>query len=561
MTDAPKDDAEPLNPYEQRLSDAPVEANDRPSVRRPRRLVPPLWVGIVLGLMAAVIVLVQVPDLSGDHAVANLLTLLLTFLGCCVFSFWFLFFSGYSIKFRLGSFVSIFAGVALFFTMFRIEQVSGEMVPTFRPRWAPPPDALLDAPAEVAAGEEIDLVTTTDKDFPQFLGPHRNGTVPDVELARDWDSNPPQLLWRQPIGAGWSGFVAVNGCAVTMEQRGDEELVTCYEIASGKLLWAHSEANRHSTVLGGIGPRSTPLIHEGKVYTLGPSGSLLCLDGATGEVVWRDNLLSRYHVRPDEDGKAVAWGRSNSPLIVDNLVVIPVGGPKEGRLVSLAAFDRLTGELIWEAGQQQVSYASPTLATLGDRRMIVSVNEKNVSGHDPATGNVLWEVKWDGSSSGNASTSQANLLSDGRLLLSKGYGAGAALWQLAEGPDGTITAAQLWTDPTVMKTKFTNLVMHQGFAYGLSDGILECIEIEGGKRQWKRGRYGHGQVLLAGDVLLVQAESGDVVLVELTPDKFQEIAKFSAIEGKTWNNLCLYGDLLLVRNAEEAACYRLPLAE
>jgi outer membrane protein assembly factor BamB len=560
MTDEQQPDTESPNPYEQRLSETSVEAKDQITSHRSGRLVPPLWVWIVVAFTVAMIVLVRVRDVGGDHAIANILTLILGFLGCCAFSLWFLFFSGYSKMLRLGSFVGVIACIALFFTAFRIEHVSGEMVPTFRARWAPPADALLDAPTEIASTGDIDLTTTSEKDFPQFLGVHRNGTVPNVRLARNWDSNPPQLLWRQPIGAGWSGFVAVNGYAVTMEQRGDEELVTCYEIATGNLLWAHGEKNRHETVLGGVGPRSTPTIHDGKVYTLGPSGSLLCLEGATGEVLWHDNLLIRYHVPPGEDSKAIAWGRSGSPLIVDDFVVVPAGGPKAGPHVSLAAFNRLTGELVWEAGDRQVSYASPTLAMLGDRSMIVSVNEDNVSGHDIATGSVLWQVDWPGSSSGNATTSQASLLTDGRMLLSKGYGAGAALWQLTAGQDGTITTQELWANPAVLKTKFANHVIHQGFTYGLSDGILECIEFESGKKQWKKGRYGHGQILLVGDVLLVQAESGDVLMVEATPDKVHEIAEFSAIDGKTWNNLCLFGDLLLVRNAEEAACYRLPTA-
>ncbi|HUG68720.1 MAG TPA: PQQ-binding-like beta-propeller repeat protein [Pirellulaceae bacterium] len=559
MTNEPNADAESLNPYEQQLSEAPVETHNHQASRRARPLFPPLWVWIVGALTVAMIILVRVRD-GGDHAIANILTLLLSFLGCCVFLLWFLFFSGYSRTCRLGSFVALVACIALFFSAFRIEHVSGEMIPKFRARWAPPADALLDTSAEIAAAEDIDLATTSDNDFPQFLGAHRNGTVSHVRLARDWHGSPPRLLWRQPIGAGWSGFVAVNGYAVTMEQRGDEELVTCYEDATGKLLWGHSEANRHATVLGGVGPRSTPTIHEGRVYTLGPSGSLLCLAGATGAVLWQDNLLSRYLVPPGEDVQAVAWGRSNSPLIVDDLVVVPAGGPKDGTHVSLAAFNRITGELVWEAGDRQVSYASPTLALLGEQRLIVSVNEDNVTGHDVSTGDVLWEINWPGSSSGNASTSQASLLSDGRLLLSKGYGVGAALWQLTPEPNGKITTTELWANSAVLKTKFTNHVIHQGFAYALSDGIVECIEVESGKRQWKKGRYGHGQILLVGDVLLVQAESGEVVMVAATPDKFHEITKFAAIDGKTWNNLCLYGDLLLVRNAEEAACYQLPLA-
>lgn len=560
MTDESEIDTGPLNPYRRPLSDAAAGTTDQPSERRPSPLFPPWWVWIVLATVAAMIAFVRSQDVGGDHALANIVTLLLSFLGGCALMLWFLFFSGYSRVFRLGSFIGLVAGVVLFFTALRIEQVTGELLPTFRPRWAPPEDALLDAPLDVAVVEGIDLATTSDEDFPQFLGPERNGTLPRLRLARDWDSNPPVKLWRQPIGAGWSGFVAVNGYAVTMEQRGEEEFVTCYDVATGKLLWGHGEANRHSTVLGGVGPRSTPTIHDGKVYTLGPSGSLLCLEGATGEVLWQDNLLTRYNVPPSEDGQAVAWGRSNSPLIVDDLVVIPAGGPKAGPHVSLAAFNRLTGQLVWEAGNRQVSYASPTLAMLGDRPMIVSVNEDNVSGHDPATGSELWQVNWPGNSSANASTSQASLLNDGRLLLSKAYGTGAALWQLTTAANGAIQPTERWAKNAVLKTKFTNHVIHDDYAYALSDGILECIQIATGKRQWKKGRYGHGQILLVGDTLLIQAESGDVALVELTPERFQEITRFPAIAGKTWNNLCLYGDLLLVRNAEEAACYRLPLA-
>lgn len=386
------------NPYQQKVSEPVVAADANAAASPSGRLTPPIWVWVVLMFVAGMIALVRVRDVGGDHAVANILTLILSFMGCCALSLWFLFFSGYTRMFRLCGLVGVISIIALFFAVFKIEHVSGEMVPKFRARWAPPPDSLLDTSAEIAASDEIDVMTTSDQDFPQFLGPRRNGTIPNLQLARDWDSNPPQQLWRQAIGAGWSGFVAVNGYAFTMEQRGDEELVTCYEIASGKLLWVHSEANRHETVLGGIGPRSTPTVHDGKVYTLGPSGSLLCLEGASGDLVWADNLLTRYNVPPGEDGWAIAWGRSNSPLIVDDLVVIPVGGPKAGTHISLAAFDRLTGKLVWEAGDRQVSYASPSLAMLGDRRMIVSVNEDNVSGHDIATGKVLWQVDWPGNS-------------------------------------------------------------------------------------------------------------------------------------------------------------------
>ncbi len=146
-----------------------------------------------------------------------------------------------------------------------------------------------------------------------------------------------------------------------------------------------------------------------------------------------------------------------------------------------------------------------------------------------------------------------------RVFVSKGYSQGATLQQIRRDSDGKFTVDPIWQSRTVMKTKFTNVVVYGDYVYGLSDGVLECIELGTGNRKWKKGRYGHGQILLVGDVILVQAESGEVYLVAANPEQFVELTKFQAIEGKTWNNPALSGDMLLVRNSEEAACYALPV--
>ena len=146
-----------------------------------------------------------------------------------------------------------------------------------------------------------------------------------------------------------------------------------------------------------------------------------------------------------------------------------------------------------------------------------------------------------------------------RVFVSKGYRGGCALLQVAGSDGDGLQVTQLWQRPTLLKTKMTNVVVRQGYVYGLSQGILECVELRSGKRRWKRGRYGHGQVLLVDDLILVTSESGAVALVEASPDAFRELGRFQAIEGKTWNNPALAGPLLLVRNSEEAACYELPL--
>jgi outer membrane protein assembly factor BamB len=222
------------------------------------------------------------------------------------------------------------------------------------------------------------------------------------------------------------------------------------------------------------------------------------------------------------------------------------------------AYDRATGERRWTGGAEQISYVSPQLASIEGRKIVLTVNESSVAGHDPADGTELWRFDWPGHSNSDATCSQAHVLDGGRIFLSKGYGAGAAAFERKPGDPPTFEA--VWRQPGLLKTKFTNVAIHDGHAYGLSDGILECVSLADGARRWKGGRYGQGQVLRVGGLLLVQAESGEVVVVACLPEKPRVMGRFAAIDGQTWNNLCLTGDRLLVRNAEEAACYRLPLA-
>ena len=406
------------------------------------------------------------------------------------------------------------------------------------------------------------LATTTPYDFPQFLGPQRNLAVdkPDLPLRfTDWDQRPPRCVWKQPIGAGWSAFVAVNGYAVTMEQRGDQELTTCYEIASGRLMWSSAVAARHETIAGGVGPRSTPTIHQGRVYCLGATGILRCLDGTNGRPLWQHDLQQEFGVQQESSG--VAWGRAASPLIAGDLVVVPAGGAADGAKSSLVAFDRITGREVWRGGNHQVSYASPALATLAGVAQILIVLEDHVCGHDPSDGRQLWEYAWPGKSTSNASCCQAIACSGDRVFVSKGYGLGSALLQIRRDDSGRWIAEELWQNPSVMKTKFSNIVVDGDVIYGLDDVLLECLELNTGKRLWKRGRYGYGQILRVGPILLVQSESGAMAAVALDPEQYVEVTRFQALEGKTWNTICVYERYLLVRNAEEAACYDLTLDE
>ena len=184
------------------------------------------------------------------------------------------------------------------------------------------------------------------------------------------------------------------------------------------------------------------------------------------------------------------------------------------------------------------------------------MNAASVAGHDPANGKVLWKYDWPGNF---AKCSQPVALGPDRVFISAGYGLGCAVLQIKAGPANEAQeVSEVWKNKN-LKTLFTNVVIRHGFAYGLDDGILECVDLSGGARKWKEGRYGHGQLILVDNLLLVRAESGDVVLVEADPDGRHELGRIHALHGKTWNNPVVSGSYLLVRNDQEAACYRLPL--
>jgi outer membrane protein assembly factor BamB len=515
------------------------------------------WVVVLLSVIG--VTLTQ--RLSDDPSLSHIVMFISAVV--CGFSLltWFRFFSVYDLRTRRNVMRVVFCGgmmtmigLAMLRNTNRVRlRFSGSLIPQLVTKSA------LDANV---GGGTADLATTTSIDFPQFLGPQRNSVIAGANLSRDWKSNPPTLLWKNEMGAGWSAFAAVNGFAVTIEQRGAEEeleVVTCYEIETGAAVWSSEFPVRHTTVMGFVGPRSTPTIHGGRVYTMGATGVVRCLDGNDGTEIWRRDLMAERQVTQEEAENGVTWGRAGSPLVVDDRLIVNVGGAGQD-IVTLAALDLKNGRTLWESGSHQIAYASPVLATLHGKRQILSVNENYVTAHDVETGDILWEHPWKGLSNMNANCSQPVAVDDARVFLSKGYGRGAELIETSPGDDPASewSTRTLWTNK-VMKTKFSNVAIRDGFVYGLDDGILSCIELDTGRRRWKKGRYGYGQILMVDDLLLVMSElRGEVALVEANPDQYVKLGEFNVIEGQTWNNLCLYGDRLLVRNSDEAACIQLP---
>jgi outer membrane protein assembly factor BamB len=425
--------------------------------------------------------------------------------------------------------------------LFRMEGVSGDLIPIVKFRWSGSAD-------KVATGlaDESEIVKGS---YPQFLGPNRDTTVTGVSLNRDWDSHPPELIWKQPIGEAWSAFAIVGNRAVTQEQDGDEELVVCYELLTGNRIWEHRYAARYDNPLGGIGPRATPTIEEDRVYTLGALGDFVCLDFETGEKRWGFNVLDKHGASlPD-------WGVAGSPLIYEDLVILSVGG-RNGH--SLVAYDKLSGDYVWSGGSDKVHWSSPVFFEIAGKKQVLIFNHKSMVGHDVKDGSILWEYEWD--TDGMPHVAVPILVPEDRILLSSGYGKGAELLQISNSDDGKQSAERIWRT-LHLKAKFNNYVLKDGFVYGLDDGMLTCIDVEKGRRSWKKGRYGHGQNILVEDLMILTAENGEVLLLEPVPEEPRVLGSFQGLEGKSWNPPALVGEYLLLRNHLEAALYRLPLLE
>jgi len=421
------------------------------------------------------------------------------------------------------------------------------------PKMVPSVPAAAETPKEPPAAREGDqraepppapAVAKAVADWPGFRGPNRDSIIPGVRIETNWSASPPVELWRRLVGPGWSSFAVHGDLLYTQEQRGDDEVVACYEVATGEPVWRHRDATRFWEANAGPGPRGTPTLSKDCVYTLGATGILNALDAANGAVVWwRD-------VAVDADTKVPYWGFASSPLVVDDAVIVAAAG-------RLVAYDLATGIPRWLGPAHRGSYSSPHLLTIDGVAQVLLLNGAGATSVAPANGTVLWEHEWPG-----AGMLQPASAADGNILITtsdESGGVGTRRLAVARGPDGW-TVEERWTSRG-LKPYFNDFVVHKGHAFGFDGSILACIDLEDGKRQWKGGRYGNGQlVLLPGqDLLLVLSEEGELALVRATPDRFTELARFPAIEGKTWNHPVLVGDILLVRNAEEMAAFRLSL--
>jgi hypothetical protein len=469
------------------------------------------------------------------------------------------------------------------FTLIRTGGISGEGFSDLHWRWTPTPEqrllaqaanepdraapttaAVLDTPlpavtpgqpaaptSSPAAAKNPEksgadpVAANTAAGWPGFRGPERNGVIRGVRIDTDWSRSKPVELWRRPVGPGWSSFAVHGRLIYTQEQRGADEVVSSYDLTTGAPVWRHKDAVRFYESNAGPGPRATPLFSNGRVYTFGATGLLNALDARNGSVVWSCNAAS------DTNTKIPDWGFASSPIVVGDKVIVATEG-------TLAAYDAGAGRQRWQGPSGRGGYSSPHLATIDGVAQILLLNGQGAISVDPSDGKLLWKHEWniDG-------IVQPSVIAGADVLIGSGSGmAGVGLRRVAvtRGPGGW-AVEERWTS-NGLKPYFNDFVVHKGHAFGFDGSMLVCIDLKDGKRRWKGGRYGHGQIVLLPDqdLLLALSEEGELVLVGATPDRFTELARFPAIEGKTWNHPALVGDLLLVRNGEQMAAFRLPLA-
>jgi outer membrane protein assembly factor BamB len=406
-----------------------------------------------------------------------------------------------------------------------------------------PATNVADAPREEARVTADPAARVAHAAWPGFRGPARDGVIRGLRIATDWTASPPRELWRRPVGPGWSSFAIAGDLVFTQEQRGDDEIVSAYALTNGEPVWMHRDAARFWESNGGAGPRATPAFHDGRLYTLGATGILNALDASTGRVLWSRNVSA------DTGAENPGWGFAGSPLVVGDLVIIAASG-------RLAGYRAATGEPRWLGPEGGAGYSSPHLATIDGVPQVLLLRGSRTISVSPEDGALLWEHVWDP----GVSIVQPAFTAEGDVLIAAGDamgGQGIRRVAVRRGPGGW-TVAERWTTRG-LKPYYNDFIVHAGHAYGFDGSILACIDLADGARAWKGGRYGSGQLVALPDqdLLLVVAEDGTLALVAAAPDGYTEVARFKAIEGKTWNHAAMAGDVLLVRNGEEMAAFRL----
>ncbi|HEV3145054.1 MAG TPA: PQQ-binding-like beta-propeller repeat protein [Gemmataceae bacterium] len=437
-----------------------------------------------------------------------------------------------------------------YFEMLRFPGAWSDLRMAFLWRWEKTPEEKFlakyrgaSAPAADAQAPPLQRISG---DWIAFRGPDRDGVIHATNIATDWNAHPPKPIWRQRVGPAWSSVIVVGDRLFTQEQRGPKETVVCYNAGTGDELWVHEDEVRFDDTVSGAGPRATPTFADGRLYTQGGTGNLNCLDAATGKRHWSRDIAAEAGAKPP------IWGYASSPLVVNDLVIAFAGGPN-GK--GLLAYRCENGAPAWTADAGADSYSSPQLVTIAGKPQCLMLSDGGLFAVDPANGTVLWQ--YGQATPGQPRTGQPHLVGDAQIAVATLEGNGTSLIRVSQAGMGW-KAETVWNSAQ-MKTEFPDFVIHEGHIYGFDVAMFCCIDAANGKRSWKEGRYGRGQVMLLADqaLLLVTSEKGEIILLRANPTQSEELGRCQAIDGKTWNHAVIAHGKLFIRNAEEMACYEL----
>jgi len=389
-------------------------------------------------------------------------------------------------------------------------------------------------------------------DWPQFLGPERDGISRETGLIDAWPDGGPKELWRVAGGAGMSGLAIQGGQVVTLVQRDGEQRLIVLDAASGKELRAVAIAPAYENAMGD-GPRATPALADGRAWAFSGEGVLVAVDLADGTIAWRHDVVT------EQGGKPAAYGMASSPLLAGKLVVVTAGAPRG----TLVAYDRATGDLAWTAradgGRETAGYSSAALLDAGGREQIVAFTGESAIGVAPQSGALLWRYPFVTEYDCNIATPLAY---DGKVFISSGENHGAALLALAPKDDG-FTVSEVWTSfgkTSVLRNEWQTSMLIDGHLYGF-DNVgsagpvthLTCVDIATGKPRWQEARFGKGNLLAADGKLFITTFQGELVVVRATTERFVELGRKKLLRS-TRQAPALAGGRLYLRDDREIVC-------
>jgi outer membrane protein assembly factor BamB len=381
------------------------------------------------------------------------------------------------------------------------------------------------------------------QDWPQFFGPERNGVYSGPPIDDSWDGAGPEVLWRLPVGQGFSGPVVAGGRLVLHHRLGDQEVVEAFDAATGESLWRHAYPTTYRDDFGfDEGPRAVPVIVDGRVFTYGAQGALHAIDLENGEPLWDVDAMARFDVPKGY------FGAGGSPLVENGRVIANVGG-QDPNPSGIVAFDAGTGEVLWTATDHEASYSSPVGATFDGRRWGVFFTRNGLVGIDPANGSVGFDLRWRSRSDTSVNAASPVVVGD-RIFISAEYGPGAGVLEWTG--DGIV---EIWSSNDALSNHYATSVHRDGILYGYHGRqefgpSLRAVEFDTGRVRWSLDQFRAGSIMLVGDRVLVIREAGELILAEATPEEFVLVARARVLDGTVRAYPALADGILYLRNED-----------